>query len=173
MRLGEAKTRLCARITLSCQLGADLAAAATSRVGQKNLAGRVGMVGKKAGKERGVIPLIQQIAADNQVKASEFQRGTLPWRVEVADRREVVQVCIMTQELFGQGMVIACGDIRTTLLEYETGKADSAADFENVPALDREPAHFLRECQACRPHNAEYRPGCGRNTGTFRASVLV
>src|SRR5574337_471937 len=110
-----------------------------------------------------MVPLIEQVTTDDQVEAAEIEIRFSPCRLKKVDRREAVEVGVVTQKFFGQGMMVSRGDVCAALLQHETGKADAASDFQNALAFDREPAHFLCEGQPRGPHNPEDRPSSGGN----------
>jgi len=109
----------------------------------------------EAREQHGMVGLIQQVAADDQVVTAQQRIGAQPGCVEEIDRRESVQFGILAQEIFGQRMVVASGDGGAAACKHQAGQADAAAEFEDVFAGDRKPAHGLGQSQARGPHHAE------------------
>lgn len=131
------------------------------------------MVSEESGKKGRVIPLVQEVTADDQIKAAQCNCRLQPWGVEEGDGRESIEIRISAEKLFGQWVVVTCGNIGTALLQHQTGEADSTADLKNVFARDRKPGHLLSERESCRPDHAKEWPGRGGDPCSFCAAVLV
>ena len=120
-----------------------------------------------------MISFVQYVAADDEIEAAQFESRFQPWGVEEGNGLEPVEVCVLAEELFGQRVVVAGGDIGTALLQDEAGEADPTPDFENLLARDGKPTHLLGECEPSRPHDTKERPRGGGDSDPLGATVRV
>ena len=99
--------------------------------------------------------------------------GVNLWGVEEGNGREPVEICVLAEEFLRQWVVIAGGDVCTTLLQNEAGEANPTTDLENMLARDRKPSHLFGQREASWPHEAKHRPGGGRDSDPLGAAVWV
>jgi len=160
-------------IALRGEYGTHLAASVPARIGEKYLAGGSGMFGQKTCKQGRMIPLVQEVAADDEIEAAQFQGRFQPWGVEEGNGCESIEICVLAEKFLCQGMVVAGGDVGPALLQDEAGEANPTTDLENLFAGDGKATHLLGEREPRRPHDAKERPGGGGDSNPFGATVRV
>ena len=131
------------------------------------------MPGQKACEQGGMISFVQYVAADDEIEAAQFKGRFQPWSVEEGNGREPVEICVLAEEFLSQRVVVAGGDIGTTLLQDEAGKPNPTTDLEDMFARDGKPTHLIGERESGRPHDTKERPAGGGDPSPFGATVRV
>ena len=118
----------------------------------------------KTGEQRGVVRLVQQVAANNQVELPQGRVAVCPTAAEKRDYPAVVEPGIVLQQRIGRGVVVAGGNIRQPLVQQQAGQAQAAAHFQDTQAADIVVLHHAGEQLARRPQHPEHGPGGGTDT---------
>src|SRR5690554_2794129 len=120
-----------------------------------------------------MIPLIQHITADNQVKTAQFRRGFVPGQVIVVKRLKLIQRGVVIQKALHQRVVVAGGDVGAPLLKHQAGQTQTATDFQNLATGDIHPMNGLGQGPTSRPELTEQRPGGRGNSGTLSVAFRI
>src|SRR5690606_18115231 len=157
----------------SLQSSAESPEIASPRSADPDLRARLAATTHELREQLGVAALVQHIAADDAVETPDVGRRRRPRQNDEIDRWNAVQRRVVSQESFGQRMVIAGGDIGAPSFQDEARKCEAAADLENASSVDVRDAHRLRERDRRRPQHTEQRPGRRTNPEPRGAPVPI
>ncbi len=120
-----------------------------------------------------MISLVQEVTADDEIEAAQFQRRFQPGGVKEGNGCESIEICVLAEKFFSQRMVVAGGDVGPALLQDEAWEANPTTDLENMFAGNGKATHLLGERKPSRPHDAKERPGGGGDPDPLGATVRV
>lgn len=168
---------LAVRITQSDHLLAETGVMPTTRIDQDHLAVGGGMLLDKAGQDIHMGTLIEQIAADDQVKDAQFGGLIFPASSHERNRGAVIQGHILPQEIPSFRVVVGRRDVGVPLIEHQAGQGNPTADLEDPQTVNLVLRHQMGQHSAGCPDNAEQRPGGRRNAqaqgNTIHIGILL
>lgn len=121
----------------------------------------------------GLTALVENIAADDDVEATEIRGLLPPMKVDEIDGGHPIERGILVQKRLRERVIVARRNIRAVPLQNEARQAQATADLENQTPLDIDLVHSLRKHNSCRPKPTEIRPGRARNPAARGVAVRV
>ena len=117
--------------------------------------------------------LIDQIAAENQIKLRWLIFYVFPVALEVWNRIQVVKPGVEFKKLRHFRVPIRGGDIGVMILQRQAGQSNAAANLKNSPPSSVEAEHAVCKHVAGSPDDAEKWPGSGRDSYLFGVALII
>ncbi len=115
-------------------LFAEAAMVATAGINQDHLTKGFGMLINKAGQQFGMVSLIQQVAADNEIKLTQAAILIAPARMDKGDVVALIEGNIFLEEILSLGVIVGGSDVGMALIKHQTCQADAAAHLKDALA---------------------------------------